>query len=289
MMPPTHRIVRLVVLCSVLVGLLASGSLTPVTAQVLPPLINPSPGSSLTTTTVTFTGEHASQAGEQHWLSVETAPFAKDIYNQAMGTGHTATVSNLPTSGTLYVRYHTYTPVAGWNSQSHTFTMNVGNGNSDNDNTNGGNTGNPNPTLRWDQRFPTAARFELLQGGNSLLDKETGLAWQQNSSAGGIWIFARNHCINRAIDGRKGWRLPSVHELASLLDTNEPNPAIALNMPNGPFEDFIGGFYWSATTNSATPTLAWGLNFSNGEVEARPKTEFHPVWCVRGGGPLSEY
>jgi hypothetical protein len=39
-------------------------------AQVVPPIITPSPGSTLTTTTVTFTGGHASQPGEEHWLSV---------------------------------------------------------------------------------------------------------------------------------------------------------------------------------------------------------------------------
>ena len=39
-------------------------------SQVLPPIIDPTPGSTLTSTTVTFTGGYASQPGEEHWLSV---------------------------------------------------------------------------------------------------------------------------------------------------------------------------------------------------------------------------
>jgi hypothetical protein len=68
MITPHDLIVRISLLCCVLVVFLASGS--PSLAQVLPPIITPTPGSTLTTTTVTFTGGHASQPGEEHWLSV---------------------------------------------------------------------------------------------------------------------------------------------------------------------------------------------------------------------------
>ena len=128
-------IVRISLVSCVLVGFL--GGVTPAVAQVLPPMTDPSPGSTLTTSTVTFTGGHAGQAGESHWLSVETSPNAADIFHGALGPGHTATVSGLPTSGTLYVRYWTYTPrvgwgnqaqVAGWGNQAHTYTMDVGGG-----------------------------------------------------------------------------------------------------------------------------------------------------------------
>lgn len=65
----THHdlIVRIVLVSGVLVGFLVSGS--PSMAQVVPPILNPSPGSTLTTT-VTFTGGYASQTAEEHWLSI---------------------------------------------------------------------------------------------------------------------------------------------------------------------------------------------------------------------------
>ena len=68
MITPHDLIVRITLVSCVLLGFLVSGS--PSMAQVVPPIITPSPGSTLTTTTVTFTGGHASQPGEEHWLSV---------------------------------------------------------------------------------------------------------------------------------------------------------------------------------------------------------------------------
>ena len=67
MITPHDLIERIALVSCVLVGFLVSGS--PSMAQVVPPIITPSPGSTLTTT-VTFTGGHASQPGEEHWLSV---------------------------------------------------------------------------------------------------------------------------------------------------------------------------------------------------------------------------
>jgi hypothetical protein len=68
MVTPHDLIIRIALVSCVLVGFLVSGS--PSIAHVLPPIITPSPGSTLTTPTVTFTGGHASQPGEEHWLSV---------------------------------------------------------------------------------------------------------------------------------------------------------------------------------------------------------------------------
>ena len=54
MITPHDLIVRIALVSCVLVGFLVSGA--PSMAQVVPPIITPSPGSTLTTTTVTFTG-----------------------------------------------------------------------------------------------------------------------------------------------------------------------------------------------------------------------------------------
>ena len=119
---------RIVMVTCALVGLFVRGGVAPVLAQVLPPINDPTPGSTLTTSTATFTGGHAGQTGEQHWLSVGTGAWDHSIFHQSLGTGVSATVSGLFSTGTLFVRYHTYTPVAGWDSQLHTYTMNVAGG-----------------------------------------------------------------------------------------------------------------------------------------------------------------
>ncbi len=91
-----------------------------------PPMAEPVPGSTLTSTSVTFKGNHSSQDLE-HWLYVGTGVGAKNLYNsKSMGTGHTKTVSGLPKSGTIYVRWWSRNS-SGWKSQDHTYKMNVGN------------------------------------------------------------------------------------------------------------------------------------------------------------------
>ena len=119
-------IIRFSLVSCILVGLL--DGVTPASAQVLPPIIDPTPGSTLTSTTVTFTGGHASQPGEEHYLSVGSGKgaFDNNIYHQSLGTGHTATVSGLPLREPLHVLYWTSTSGAEFTYQTHTYTMAVG-------------------------------------------------------------------------------------------------------------------------------------------------------------------
>ena len=59
----------------------------------------------------------------KYWsvLYVGTSAGAKNLHNSgSMGTGHARTVSGLPTSGTIYVRYWTRNS-SGWDKQDHTY------------------------------------------------------------------------------------------------------------------------------------------------------------------------
>jgi hypothetical protein len=70
-----------------------------------PAMSSPAPGSTLTGSSVTFTGGHTSQDTE-HWLYVGTSVGAKNLHDSgSMDTGHTTTVSGLTTSGTIHVRW----------------------------------------------------------------------------------------------------------------------------------------------------------------------------------------
>ena len=85
-------------------------------------------------------------------------------------------------------------------------------------------TGPYYPTPAWDQTLASSTRFLILIGGFSnqaVLDRETGLVWQRSpDTAPTTWLNARKGCINKSVGAvqRKGWRLPSINELASLLD-----------------------------------------------------------------------
>lgn len=92
-----------------------------------PPLASPAPGSTLTTTTVTFTGGHTSQ-DYQHWVQVGSTPGGSHFYAGPVNAKHQATVSGLPASGTIYVRYNTRAGSSSkWESQTFSFTMQVKN------------------------------------------------------------------------------------------------------------------------------------------------------------------
>jgi hypothetical protein len=145
-------------------------------------------------------------------------------------------------------------------------------------------------TPSWDQTLPAATRFIVLTNMNSeaVLDRETGVVWEQSPSTTAIFgSLAPVQCTLRTTGGRKGWRLPSVHELASLIDPNNPggNP----DLPAGhPFSNVQAGNYWSATRDPDF-ALIWAVSFSNGSALKFNLTTTIPVWCVRGGMNADAY
>jgi hypothetical protein len=142
----------------------------------------------------------------------------------------------------------------------------------------------------WDRNMVTSNRFLVLTNWNSeaVLDKETGLVWEKAPDATAmIWSDARGACTARTIGNRKGWRLPSVFELASLVHPLHTNPAL----PTGhPFVILaLSPMYWSATTNAEFSTVAWGVLLDQGLVSGGLKDGPGLAWCVRGGMNADTY
>lgn len=144
-------------------------------------------------------------------------------------------------------------------------------------------------TPSWDQQLQcdataTCPRFIVLSnwGNAAVLDRETGLVWEQSPSSVTLnWQIAQLVCNNLNKGNRKGWRLPTVQELASLIDPTQANPAL----PSGhPFTNVQSFPYWSATTFDIDTTDAFFVTFLNGlgsTIEKTDTTVF--AWCVRGG------
>jgi Protein of unknown function (DUF1566) len=137
----------------------------------------------------------------------------------------------------------------------------------------------------WSQQINTTKRFTVLAafGGAAVLDTETGLVWEQSPSTGiFIWSIARIHCNQLTTGGRFGWRLPTIQELASLMDPNNPggNPDLP---PGHPFSNVQSSVYWSATTVADNTSVAWDVSFGSGNVSGDLKGVSLFVWCVRGG------
>lgn len=152
-------------------------------------------------------------------------------------------------------------------------------------------TAAPAPTMRtleqlkpvWDRIIPAAQRFVDALDGTAVLDKETGLVWAKNAnlSNGALtWQLAMNYCPNLSVGGRKGWRLPTVEELASLVDPTQSNPSL----PSGhPFTNVQSSYYWSSSSFSGDSSYAWNVHMYSGTVSVDFKTVSFYVWPVRGG------
>lgn len=142
----------------------------------------------------------------------------------------------------------------------------------------------------WEQPINDPSRFTVLPAFNNqaVLDQETGLVWERSPATSvRDWSNAHRHCNGRVVGNRLGWRLPTVQELASLIDRTVPPPSPTL--PAGhPFSNVNtapGSFYWSASTSTA-PSLApiaYVVDFRAGSVGEL--NEGNPMfsWCVRGG------
>jgi hypothetical protein len=151
----------------------------------------------------------------------------------------------------------------------------------------------------WDQTLPVATRFIVLANFASaaVLDRETGLVWEKSPVATAlIWDSARRQCVARTTGGRKGWRLPSVHELASLVDPSVTGPALPVGHPFLNVQSSLGSGYWSATTevfhtavNPNNTNSAWVVGFNTGSIGPGAKDNSANFWCVRGAVNADNY
>jgi len=150
----------------------------------------------------------------------------------------------------------------------------------------GATTAAGNFTTRWDTRHASTSRFTVLTEFNNeaVRDNNTGLVWEKAPSAMDTWTSARLLCIDKPVGGTRGWRLPSVSELASLIDPSLPAPFVPAVFTG---IEIIAP-YWSATANadstSATSKLA--VNLQDGKVGVSSKSSSNFFWCVRG--PMNE-
>jgi hypothetical protein len=135
----------------------------------------------------------------------------------------------------------------------------------------------------WDRKL-TTTRFLLVLNGAAVLDRETQLVWEKSPSTSTFnWFDALNQCYPLEVGGRKGWRVPTIEELASLVDISVSGSP---KLPAGhPFSNVqSSSAYWSATIFAGFPSLAYVVFFPDGHVHPDDRSLGRNfVWCVRGG------
>ena len=139
-------------------------------------------------------------------------------------------------------------------------------------------------------RYVRAVRGGLFRTLNHLINNEdgtvtdtaTGLMWQrQDDNVMRTWENAMGYCEDASIAGYNDWRLPTIKELESIVDSTRDDPAI------DPM--FIGTnsfYYWSSSTLALTPSRAWFISFddgTNGNNEKSKAAIAYNARPVRGG------
>jgi len=127
-------------------------------------------------------------------------------------------------------------------------------------------------------------------------DNETGLVWERSPSTTPMnWYDAVSTCWQTDSGNRKGWRLPTIEELSSLVDPSVVSPGPKLP-PGHPFQNVQNGGleneYWSTTTGVRNPpdtSRAWVVRLHNGTTGDSGKTGSGFRWCVRGGTNADKY
>ena len=146
--------------------------------------------------------------------------------------------------------------------------------------------------------FKPNRRFAIHNPGGTpgtsddlVLDKETGLIWPRNPNTAGAamnWLDANTTCRNFKLAHRIGWRLPTVEELSSLMDTRNSNPSLPTGHPfvSVQFGDGVWA-YWTSSNHENPSASAWFVNFGSAGAGLADKGGNPPtlgfVWPVRGG------
>ena len=127
-------------------------------------------------------------------------------------------------------------------------------------------------------------QYSIVADGE-VRDNYTGLVWQRGDSDDMLsWQEAVDYCAGLDLNGNS-WRLPSIRELATLVDEAQVAPAINREMfPDTKYGARSNDWYWATPQRGSA---AWGLNFDDGftgtNTGSAAWNTFGPSWarCVR--------
>jgi hypothetical protein len=150
-----------------------------------------------------------------------------------------------------------------------------------------------NPRVAPDSRYTVS---EPAMGQRVVQDLRTGLMWKQcvqgrsgascttGTAATHTWTQALVVASDENFAGHDDWRLPSINELRSLVESGCHSPAINSMV----FPATASSIIWSSTTPRAL-SFAWIVSFDFGILVTEGKTTPRQVRLVRGGQQLDSF
>lgn len=123
---------------------------------------------------------------------------------------------------------------------------------------------------------PSVPHYQIA--GDTVRDTGTGLTWQRGLGPGTLdFQTANDACANLTLGGAGAWRLPTLKELATLVDDTRANPSI----DTAAFPDTTSESCWSSTLFAGSTTRAWYLLFDEGSGLYEGVTVSRRARCVR--------
>jgi hypothetical protein len=116
------------------------------------------------------------------------------------------------------------------------------------------------------------SRFIANEDGTTT-DTKTGLAWSK-TIAKSINFKAAEQQVSEL---GEGWRIPTDHELLSIVDRSRHNPAIETEF----FPDTESDWYWTSTPCAWNDAAVWVVLFGSGDVYHGPRNYNACVRAVR--------
>lgn len=113
-----------------------------------------------------------------------------------------------------------------------------------------------------------------LNGDGTVTDLVTGLMWQQVDGGEMTWEGARAYPATLTTGGHTDWRLPTAHELFSIMSHGR-NPALNPDV----FPRTEAEYWWSSETLPNDSSRVWVTN-SGGGIGPHPRNE-----TISAGGP----
>lgn len=118
-------------------------------------------------------------------------------------------------------------------------------------------------------------RYKIL--GSDVLDTQTNLVWR-SPTEGLTHAEALEYAERISRETGQVWRVPTVEELASLVDRSRRDPSSA-------FPDMPSAVFWSSSPYVGHSNYAWDVDFDYGYVNVSNRDDYSAVRLVRDAIP----
>jgi len=127
----------------------------------------------------------------------------------------------------------------------------------------------------------TIFTFSVLMAETTMIkDTRTHLMWEDTPHVRETKITqprAKEYCHALKIGGFEDWRLPTIHEILSIVDYTRISPALLKTFSYVEDESF----YWTQTRVADEDDAFWGVNFKRGASSKASEYYDRYVRCVR--------